>query len=218
MENRDARGMVTRDNVLVQATDTGKRDRPCRWNGNARLSSDAKKDHVRRDSASISEAVAIFADSSVCRAPQRAAVWTEPASRQEDATPPRKPGPSGGLRGADALMRPLPTQHRQQNPAGRHDFVGQESHATAEGSKAKNDSTDTSRSKFSSAGAENQSKNPAQRMFGTQGHPHGKQSPKSKKRAQYLYNTPHPPPPSLRPATPAPAPAALLPSPLTARP
>ena len=96
-----------------------------------------KKDRERRDSASINEAVAIFADSSVCRAPQRAAVWTEPASRQEDATPPRKPGPSGGLRGADAPMRPLPTQHRQQNPAGRHDFVGQESHATAEGSKAK---------------------------------------------------------------------------------
>ena len=43
MENRDARGMVTRDNVLVQATDTGKRDRPCRWNRDARLSSDAKK-------------------------------------------------------------------------------------------------------------------------------------------------------------------------------
>ena len=43
MENRDARGMVTRDNVLVQATDTGKRDRPCRWNRDARLRSDAKK-------------------------------------------------------------------------------------------------------------------------------------------------------------------------------
>jgi hypothetical protein len=77
-------------------------------------------------------------------------------------------------------MRPLPTQHRQQNPAGRHDFVGQESHATAEGSKAKNDSTDTSRSKFSSAGAENQSKNPAQRMFGTQKPPAQETIPKIK--------------------------------------